>query len=395
MKRRATGLLVGSAGVFAAAQAFQARWPWLGWVRAAAEAATVGGVADWFAVTALFRRPLGLPIPHTAIIPTRKDRLGRTLGAFVHSNFLSREAVLARFDELRVGARLAEWLTVPDNRTLVARQLAAAVSGPLELLRDDDVRRLVERGLAARLRSLKVGSFGVALAALAVEGGRHRRLGDDALASLARCVVRNGDALREKALGWFPAARDARFAGEWLDHILSAVRQAAEDPSHPLRQGTLLEFERRVALWRDDPGAGERLDALKTALLENAAVREFAASMWGDGEERVVRFAAGKGAWAQAWVERGLGVLACAVLSDGALRTRLEAWVRDGLLEAAERYRGEVEQLIAHTMSRWDAGSTSRKIELQVGRDLQFIRINGTLVGGLTGLVLHALASLF
>ena len=186
MKRRATGLLVVAALVFAAALAFEARYPWLGYVRATAEAAMVGGVADWFAVTALFRQPLGLPIPHTAIIPARKDRIGRSLGGFVQRNFLSRDVVAARLERLRAGELLARWVSRPENARLIAKHVAAGLAGATNVLRDEEVRELIDRNVVGRVRAVRVAPILGNVLALLTEGNRHQELLDHAIILVGR-----------------------------------------------------------------------------------------------------------------------------------------------------------------------------------------------------------------
>src|SRR5512144_417976 len=153
MKVVATGLLVAMAAVFVGARLLEPQYPWLGYVKAFSEAAMVGGLADWFAVTALFRHPLGIPIPHTAIVPSKKDRVGRTLGAFVQRNFLAREVIEFRLRSLQVGKRLAEWLADPVNARTISRNAAVALSSAAQMLRDDDVQDVLDRSLAKRVRS--------------------------------------------------------------------------------------------------------------------------------------------------------------------------------------------------------------------------------------------------
>ncbi|MBI5017589.1 MAG: DUF445 domain-containing protein [Deltaproteobacteria bacterium] len=397
MKRRATGLLAMSAGVFLVATLLDARYPWLLYVRATAEAAMVGGIADWFAVTALFRHPLGLPIPHTAIIPARKDRIGHSLGAFVQNNFLSRDVVSARLSALRPGERTARWLCRPENSALVARHLAAGLAGPLRVLRDEDVQQILERSLASWIGSVRVAPVLGKILWLFTAGDRHQDLLDVALRAAARFVTQNEELIRERIRNespwWIPERIDARIHEKIVRGIATTLQQISEDPNHPLRVRYDGAFRELIDRLQASAELGERLEKLKAELVQQAAVRQFSASVWRDLKGRLLRFAEGKDEWAPGAIQRGMSAVAAAVLSDPALLAKIETWLQDAVLYAVEQYRGEVQQFISHTVSQWDAGATSQKIELQVGRDLQFLRINGTLVGGIVGLALQVLSS--
>src|SRR5439155_10635097 len=181
MKRRATSLLVLATVVYAVARVFEPRYSWLGFIRATAEAAMVGGLADWFAVTALFRHPLGIPIPHTAIVPSRKDRVGKAIAGFVQRNFLTREVIAGRLQTLHIGERLAAWIAQPENARTIARQAAAALSAGAPVRRDEDVQRLIDRSLEERIRKTQVAPLAGRLLSVVTEGNRHQELLNEAI----------------------------------------------------------------------------------------------------------------------------------------------------------------------------------------------------------------------
>ncbi|GJG85153.1 hypothetical protein tb265_03340 [Gemmatimonadetes bacterium T265] len=399
MQRRATGLLVAAAVLFVAARAFEVAHPWVGYLRAFAEAAMVGGLADWFAVTALFRHPLGIPIPHTAIVPSRKDRIGRSLGRFVQQNFLSREVVGAKLAAARPGERAARWLADPAHARLVARQVATGLSGAADVLRDDDVNTFVERSLVTRLRKVQAGPLvGRALGLLTADG-RHQELLDEALRIAARGVADNQDVIRARiaaeAPWWVPGAVEDKLHQKIVDGLERTLQQVSADPHHPLRARFDDAVRRFAERLRTSPETIARAEAVKEELLTHPAVREYAGGLWGDVKRALARQAeslghADEGAAPNA-VERGLTSLAGTVLADPALAAKLDGWIVDAVLAVIEEYRDEVSQLIESTVAGWDPAATSHRIEVQIGRDLQFIRINGTLVGGLVGLGLYAL----
>ena len=404
MQRRATLLLVAAGVLFLVARWWESRYPWLGFVRAFGEAALVGGLADWFAVTALFRHPLGLPIPHTAIVPTRKDRIGRSLGMFVQRNFLSREVVGAKLQAARVGERAARWLAEPEHARTVARQVATGLSGAAEVLRDEDVQGFVERSLVTRARRVQVAPLLGRVLKLLTAGGRHQELLDEALRLATRLVAENEEIIRDRiaaeAPWWVPGAVEDRIHDKVVTAVERTLQDVAADPSHPLRE----RFDEAVQAFaerlRTSPDTIARAEAIKEDMLAHPAVREYAATVWTDVKSALGRYATAEvegvedGRGALAAVERGLVSLGNAVLADPTLTAKVDAWVLESVLFVVEQYRGEVASLIETTVAGWDPDATSRRIEIQIGRDLQFIRINGTLVGGLVGLVLYVIGQM-
>ena len=399
MQRRATGLLIAAAVLFVVARAVEAAHPWVAYVRAFAEAAMVGGLADWFAVTALFRHPLGIPIPHTAIVPSRKDRIGKSLGKFVQQNFLSREVVGGKLAAARPGERAAQWLAEPAHARLVARQVAVGLSGAADVLRDDDVNAFVERSLVSRLQKIQAGPLvGRALGLLTADG-RHQELLDEALRITARGVADNQDVIRARiaaeAPWWVPGAVEDKLHQKIVDGLERTLQQVSADPHHPLRARFDDAVNRFAERLRTSPDTIARAEAVKEELLTHPAVREYAGGLWGDVKRALARQAeslghAGEGDAPNA-VERGLTSLAATVLADPALAGKLDGWIVDAVLAVIEQYRDEVSQLIEGTVAGWDPAATSHRIEVQIGRDLQFIRINGTLVGGVVGVALYAI----
>jgi uncharacterized membrane-anchored protein YjiN (DUF445 family) len=401
MKRVAAGLLVASGVLFAVARAFESRLPWLTWVRAFAEAALVGGIADWFAVTALFRHPLGLRIPHTAIVPARKDRIGVALGTFVQRNFLQREVVAAKLAAMHLGERTARWLAEPANARRLAGHMASGLAGAVAVLRDEDVQQVLDRAVVARLRTLPAAPLLARGFGLVTEGGRHQALLDDALRLAARFVAENEELIRERikqeSPWWVPGLVENRLHERIVSGVENTLAAVAADPDHPLRARYDDAVQRFVESLRSSPEVIARAEALKRELLDHPAVGEFSREVWTDLKGRITRYAERMGEAATEEpeaVERWLSGLGRAMLADPALTAKVDQWASELVTYAVEQARDEVAQLIATTVAQWDADATSRKIELQIGRDLQFIRVNGTLVGGLVGLLLHAFTAL-
>jgi len=399
MKRRATGLLVVMAGVFVAAWLLEGAHPWLGYVRATAEAGMVGGVADWFAITALFRRPLNLPIPHTAIIPQRKDRIGRSLGNFVQNNFLSPEVLRAKLRAARLSRRAAEWLREPRHARAVVRQAAGALRSATAVVPDEDVRALLERSVIEPLKRHPIAPVLADGLALLTVNDRHQQLLDRLVRGLARLVAENDgfirERIREESPWWVPGFVDDRLHDKIVDGIGRTLSGVSADPDHPLRR----QLDDLLVTWidrlRESPEVMARAETIKRQVLDHPTSEQLTESLWRELKQALDRQVEAAEQDAPGGLERGLTALAAAVLEDEALLGKIDDWIIGAVLRIVEQHRHEVGQLIAHTVSAWDPDETSRRIELQIGRDLQFIRINGTLVGGLVGLALYTFTQIF
>jgi uncharacterized membrane-anchored protein YjiN (DUF445 family) len=398
MKRRATGLLVLMGLVFVAAWLLEPGHPWLGYVRATAEAGMVGGVADWFAITALFRRPLNLPIPHTAIIPSRKDRIGRSLGNFVQNNFLSPEVLGAKLRAAALSRRAAEWLRDPEHARLVVRQAAGALRSATAVVRDDDVHAFLERSVIEPLKQRPIAPVLASGLTLLTANDRHQQLLDRVVHGLARLLAENEelirDRVREESPWWVPEFVDDKLHDRIVDGIARTLYSVSEDPSHPLRRQLDDLLTNWIEQLRESPEMMARAESLKQQVLDNPTSDRLTESLWRELKQVLDRQVDAAEHGIPGGLERGLSALAEAALEDDALLAKIDEWIIGAVLRIVEQHRHEVGQLIAGTVSAWDPDETSRRIELQIGRDLQFIRINGTLVGGLVGLVLYAMTQM-
>jgi uncharacterized membrane-anchored protein YjiN (DUF445 family) len=393
MKRRATGLLVGMAAVFVLTLVLEGAHPWLGYVRATAEAGMVGGIADWFAITALFRHPLNLPIPHTAIIPTRKDRIGRTLGNFVQHNFLTDQVLGAKLRTLSPSRRAAEWLRRPENARAIARHAASALRNASDVVKDEDVHALLERSIIEPLRQRPIAPLLARGLTMLTANDRHQQLLDRVISGLARLIMENEGMIRarihEESPWWVPGFVDDRVHAKVVAGIERTLLEVASDPTHPLRR----QFDDLLTDWivqlQESPAAMARADAVKQQLFDHPTSRQLSASLWGEVKRMLDQRADPGSAAPPGALERGLIALAEGALEDEVLLAKLDGWIIAAILKVVEQHRHEVGGLIANTVSGWDPEETSRRLELVVGRDLQFVRINGTLVGGLVGLLLY------
>ena len=397
MKRRATGLLVFMGALFLVARFFEPRYGWLGYIRATAEASLVGGIADWFAITALFRHPLGVPIPHTAIIPSRKDRIGRSLGNFVQNNFLSPEVLAAKLRAAQLSRRAAEWLAEPEQARKAAQNVAAVLRSAGEVVRDEDVHSLLDRSVIEPLRRMPIAPvLSKGLELLTVDD-RHQQLLDRVINGLTTLVAENEelirDRIREESPWWVPELVDDKIHRKVLGGIERTLFEVAADPDHRLRH----QFDQLLTEWivqlQESPEVIARAEAIKHQILDPETSGRLAASIWHETKAALGRENVQDGGAMDA-VSRGMSALGRAALEDDILLEKVDGWIISAVLNVVDQHRHEVGQLIAQTVSAWDPAETSRRIELLVGRDLQFIRINGTLVGGLVGLILYSVTRL-
>ena len=394
-------MLLAFAGVvFIVARMLEARYGfWMGALRATAEASLVGGLADWFAVTALFRHPLGIPIPHTAIVPRRKDRVGRTLGQFVQKNFMSRPVVEAKLRSLRVAERLVEWLSEPGNARLIARQTITAVSSGVQTLDDSAIEPVVERSVTERVRAFKMAPVVARLMEVLTEDDRHQDLLDDFIHGAARTLDQNREMIRERiekeSPWWLPEAVDDKIYRKVVGSIERTLAEIENDPDHPLRK----RFDRSVREFMEkvdsSPEMHAKIERWKEELLATDTVKRFSSSLWTDSKAAIVRYAERPESFREGGgVERAITSFAEHVKSDPELMEKLNEAIVDVAIYMVERYQDDVGEFIAVTVASWDPEHTSKRVELAIGRDLQFIRINGTLVGGLAGLVLYLVSRL-
>ncbi|WP_448808315.1 DUF445 domain-containing protein [Agromyces bauzanensis] len=397
MKRVATSLLLVAAVVFAVSFALQEQVPWLRYVRAAAEGAMVGAIADWFAVTALFRYPLGIPIPHTAIIPRRKDEIGASLGAFVENEFLSDEVVLGKLRSMGIGRRLGAWLATPGHAERLTAEAAVAVRSILTLLGDDDVEdvidKLARRHLFGPEWGPAIGRIGARLVAADQQRAAIDTLLEKTQAWLEAHPEAFGSMVSERLPSWLPSVVGQLIDDRVYREGLAFVRAVREDPRHPLREA----IDRYLAELADDlqhdPATIARVEQLKADLLDSPRVREFAGEAWASIKETLQASLDDPGSELRAGFRSGIVEVGTRLTTDDELAGKVDEWVTDAAAYLVRSYRHEIAGVITETVERWDPRETTEKLELQVGRDLQFIRINGTVVGALAGLAIYTVAS--
>ena len=400
MKVVATGLLVVMAAVFFIARAFEQQFPALSYVKAFAEAAMVGGLADWFAVTALFRHPLGLPIPHTAIIPRNKDRIGEALANFLKENFLIPAVVARRMQRLDVAGAAGRFLQTPAGEgTRIRAGASRLIADVFESLDDERLGGIVKGAISGRLRNMEVSPLlGHALAS-AINDDRHVPMLEAAIRWTARALDANEQLIRDmvhKKAYWVLklAALDTKLADAIIDGLRKLTAEMSTDPAHPVR----VKIEEALVQLANDlqtkPETRERVEAIKEQLLDNKSVSLWIDALWQRAREAIIKAARNPDAVLAGKLGDILKSMGGTLEKDARIRSAINQFARRAVVGMAASYGSQIVKLVSETIRGWDAQTVTNRLEAAVGRDLQYIRINGTLVGGLVGLVLHVIDSL-
>jgi len=401
MKVVATGLLLVMAAVFVVSRVLEPQHHWLGYIKSFAEAAMVGGLADWFAVTALFRHPLGLPIPHTAIIPRNKDRIGEALATFLKENFLIPSVVARRMRNIDVAGAVGQFLQSPsqEEQSRIRAGASRLIADVFESLDDERLGGIVKGAISSRLRAMEVSPLlGHALAS-AINEDRHVPMLEAAIRWTARALDANEPLIREmvhKKANWVLkiAGLDAKLADAIIEGLKKLTVEMSTDPAHPVRQ----KIEEALAQLANDlqakPETRERVEAIKEQLLDNKSVSLWLDTLWQKGREAVIKAARNPDAVLAGKLGDVLKSMGATLERDPRIRKAINQFARRAVAGMASGYGSSIVKLVSETVRSWDAQTVTNRLESAVGRDLQYIRINGTLVGGLVGLVLHLVDTL-
>jgi uncharacterized membrane-anchored protein YjiN (DUF445 family) len=395
-RRRATAFLVGATLLFLAITLWGGNGTWAGYVQAAAEAAMVGGLADWFAVTALFRHPLGIPIPHTAVVVERKDQFAVTLGEFIQESFLTPDAIIERLRSGGVLTRFADWLSDPGTSARVAGDAADAIVAVLDLLHDDEVHTALERMVREQVDAVPLAPLAGRALRFLTEDGRHDKVLEVALTGLDRYLDEHHDELRER-LGWhvpwwIPLAVEDRIYERLVEAARDALRGMASNPEHHLRRELEARLRQLATELETSPAMRERGEQLKQELLAQPQLRDWVATLWEEAKERLRTAAGDPDSELRRSLERTISSFGARLRQDPTFAAAAENWLESLVRYVARHFDTEVSSLVSGTIARWDADETARRLELLLGPDLQYIRINGTIVGGLAGVVIYAVA---
>ena len=399
MKLLATLLLVAAFLIYVMALILEERYAWIGFVRATAEAAMVGAIADWFAVTALFRYPLGLKIPHTAIIPRRKREIGEKLARFVRQNFLTEEVIADKLGSMEVTKKAVEWLGQPENSRLIADQLAAGAAAVIKVMKDEDIQALIEKQLVAQIRSTQFAPLLGNVLSLLTAGNRQQELLMELVKFGSGFLKENKAVILVKIneeLPWWAAVWgvDRRIYQTIINSVDTTLEEVKADPQHPLYRNFQAAVNRLVEELKTSSELQEREKVLKEELLQQPVVQEFSASLWADIKASLIEHSSNSRLEVRRPIQQMLVKFGETIQNDPVLYEKIDHWLRELILYLTKTYGYEVESLISNTINKWDPHMITDKIETEVGRDLQFIRINGTLIGGLVGLLIYTVSLL-
>jgi len=411
MKRGATGLLLLMVFVYIAAKHGEQTYAWLGYFRAFAEAAMVGAFADWFAVTALFRHPFGVswlrPIPfigpliynHTAIIPNNKDRIGESLGDFVEGHFLTPEAVRERLEAEDIAGRSAAWLANPDNSSFIVDEFCSFLPRILDAIDDKDIRRFIRENITSAVRSIEIAPLAGNFLDTLTSNNKHQALFDEGLRLVNRLFEDYKPDLGRKITDETPwyleiLGVDTAIYNKVVKGIRETLRQVADNPDHELRkrfnEATLLFIENL----KSSPAYKARGEAFKEDILLHPAVQQYLENVWVDMKAMVLDDIKKSDSVIRGRLKEAVTAIGRGLLRDEAVRQKINVWIQNAVIYTVSSHRNAISSLISSQVKKWDAKTLTGTLELQIGKDLQYIRINGTLVGGFVGLIIYLLSKL-
>lgn len=377
----------------------QLHLPWLGYVHAFAEAAVVGGLADWFAVTALFRHPLGIPIPHTAIIPHNQPSIARGIARFVEGNFLAPEILEDKIQSLDLIGRSERWLAEPENSRMVAERVTAFLPELVDGLDDDDVQDFLVLNLSAGLERADVATILGQLLELINGSDRENEIFNDLVSSMRGVLQENKPALRKALRKESPWLFRGIMENQIFDRIVAKIDRTFDeisaDPNHPFRKRILAEIDHFAQRLQTDEELRKEIGEIKLELMQNPKVTGYVRNLWVELKTNISEDTQRENSKIREAIYGALHHFSNSLLKDRVVRLKINSYINDGIIRLLARNRQNIAELIENTINNWDKKTMVDKLEIQVGRDLQYIRINGTLVGGAVGLILHAIAQLF
>ncbi len=392
IRRIATGLLLLMAVIFVGAKLLESNYAALSFVRAFAEAAMVGALADWFAVTALFKSPLGLPIPHTAIIQKNKDRIGGSIANFLEHNFMTREVISDELRDVNFAAATVDWLGSPGNSRDLAVQVVSAIPAFLRMVEDEDVGNFMQQRVTSTLQNVRFAPILGELLGILKAGRQHQVVFDHLIELAGNALEKNRPYIRQKihdkSPRWIPKSIDERFFERLLAEVNVILIEMKEEDSE-WRGRFENAADRLIENLKTSPEYEDKIAGLIKKTLVDPLFRSYTTQVWQDVKGRLLQDVASEDSHAVARLEQAIRAFAQALAQDQAVSEKMNHWLRAFATETIVSRRQVIAELVQRVIRKWDAETISRKVELHVGKDLQYIRINGTLVGGMVGLLLH------
>ena len=398
MRRVATALLGGMLVIYILTTALLPTWPALAYPQAFAEAAMVGACADWFAIVALFRHPLGIPIPHTAIVPRHKKQVAESFGEFISQNFLAPSIVTQRLQSIDAAGWISRWLNDPEHTKMVANRLPGLLPLVLELLHEDQLRDFSRSTIHQGIDSIAAGPLAGRVLSVLMQHGQHDAAFDLMLDALGEFVQTHQNQIRQRvnksSTKWLPNWVDNKVTDAFLTELTDTL-DAAQGPDHPWRTEFRSWVARLAAQLADDPNVVEKCERIKSDVLHNSVVDGYLDWLGEELESKVQSELASPTGILSKGLEHGLTVLGSWLDNDPRLREIINHWAQQLVLSTIVPNREEIGHFVTEVVERWDTETLVNKLELRVGKDLQYIRVNGTLVGGLVGLIIYTVSRMF
>ena len=393
MRLVALAVVVAMFAIFVATSILQRDVPSLRWLRAFSEAGLAGALADWYAVVALFRRPLGLPIPHTAIIPRNKDRIAESIGVFIETHFLTSQNVIEKLVRFDLAATISEWLREPMNSRELADALCDLIAPTLATVEDSEIRTFFVRAMASRLEALDTVAILDRVMTEVIDRDRGRAMLARILLWLRDWVSERRDAIKIKfgeVSRYTPGFLDSYIVNRFVDGIALLLKEAAENPDHEIWR----EIDRAIDELRENmkssPTLRKQIEVKAREAFASFAQSEATAAFWSDVKREIVADLLNEPSRIRSWTADALQRLGAAFADDRRVQRKLNAWLLEASAKALPRARPAIGRWVAEIVKSWDAEEIAGKLETEIGTDLQYIRLNGALVGGLVGLVLQA-----
>lgn len=394
-KNMATGLFVAMAVIYLVITFVLKKWPqnWMGYVQAFSEAGMVGALADWFAVTALFNRPLGLPIPHTNLIENSKERIGENLGDFVVQNFLNPTTIKPYIKKIEPAALLAEWLQQTKNKTLLVAEACKIINSLLQKTNEAEIGKMLGAKAKGLIKDLPMNDFAANSLHYVLQHNEHQQLITLLAEKIKSYILENDDFIKGKVKDesyfFIPKFVDNNLATKITKGLYNYFEEIELQPSHRLRReitDQLYIFEEEL---RVNPEKKEQLKNITEKLFSEESLEKYAAALWKGMKEKLVIQLQDANSSFRKYLEKQIAEFAETLHTDVAMQKRMNSWLQFTAYKYILRNSNNAGKLISQTVGNWKGRDLSRKLELEVGKDLQFIRVNGTLVGGLVGLIIH------
>lgn len=400
-KMFATGLFVLMAAIFIATTLLQKSNPshWLGYVRAFSEAAMVGALADWFAVTALFRHPLGLPIPHTNLIENSKQRLGDNLGSFVVSNFLSSQNIRPYIQKLKISNFVGEWLGKEKSQEILIRNLSDIVLDILNKLDDTSVSQFISKKVTEMTDDIKLNKVVGNGISYILEKNDHERIVTNLSKQIKEYIIENDEMIKDRvqkgSYSFIPSFVDNKIADKIASGLSDFFREIEEDPGHEIRNLITQKIQDFSTDLKEDPKWDDEFKTIKNGLLKNDKLDEYSSDIWVSIKKTLMKELQDEQSSLKNYLTKNLNEFSENLKTDENLQNKIDHWVRVTAYKYILKNTHQFGNLISSTVGNWQGKELSEKMELEVGKDLQFIRVNGTLVGGLVGLIIYTIANFF